>query len=1425
MAQDLTFGLNLFEFGDSIVGSTDPSDFSTQGFSKKTGETGFFLNTDRDFNLWIHYSNGGWIEYASVDVSDEAFGTGISIAWLSHETHGEAQAAYFQTTYNDHEFRVFSRTRRLTTDVLPGDSIIIKNTLIHSPAHIQLDADNRVTGKSAITEFNVDTTTSPAGSIFTFTNPGDFWYGLVLRNDGDKISSDIIYDPVNDLTTVTFNLPNSHDNSHDSYTIHLSLKENVPAVPKYVLTANTYVVNENGEFTVTLSTQNVAPGVIIPWTITGVSVADFDQGDFTDMNALTGQFVVGTTDSVSFTMLEDSLTEGVENILLTCDNGEGSVGIAVNDTSVAAAPTYVLSKNNNIINEGDSVTITLTTTNVTDGTQLPYSISGIGIDVNDFNGLSSLNGALTVNGNSASITLTTLADQTSEGDETFVFSLNNGLASTSVAILDTSIDPAITQGIKMAVVVGDDNYGDGSLQYRLGGRGNYTEINWGDGVTDSFNNNDGVQQGYDSIEHTYPSPGTYIVEVKGSGVINPFAPHYTNTKWKRDGMPLYDATADTGNVGPFGMNRPAIELDFSTVTGLSVSGSTMTITDNANTDWASIVTGAIYSDAIGGAMQMSANNERFWSEITSAVTTGNTTTITIASGGFYAEDVGDLEEAIVADGVVTVINDLITYPIQMVLRPDPSQHPNFQVKNINYVLGRGMWDLDRNLPVVAHNLKLTQITHWGTEFTHSLVSSAGTKFMHCKNMDITATDSPDFTSQGNLYSLFFKCDSLTDSNNTLNTNTFVGPHTTGIGQLFYGCISYNNDLTNWETENITNFQAVFRDADSFNGDVTNWRLDSATNLTETFWHADSFNRDINTNVRTDGNLAWHTANVTSFHGILAFTSFNQSLDKWNTYGNGSEVQMQEMFRNSPFNQDLITKEVTVGGNTYIAWDTSKTYDFSLMFYESNDFNGDITNWDTSNSKTFKSMFFGATVFNQPIDTHSVTIQGAGTYDAWDVKNSLGTSYSNKFQSMFYTASSFNQDLNNWDVTDGSDMLSMFFKAFTFNGNISNWDVSNLINGNSMFDYAHSFNQDISGWTTTSLTNMSYMFRFAWSFDQDLNGWDVSNVSNFYSCFRNTRIATGITGNWNFNDWNVSGATTMEMMFYQYSAATNKDLTTYGGGVITTAHSQWHPIVTNWDVSNVTSMSRMFHSFTNLLGIDLSNWNCDSVTNLYEAFQSATTFDGGGLHNSSFPVLSNMGSTFLGTNLADVDMSNYGSSGNLTNISNCFRSIGTQVNPSPFTGLGLENWNVSGCTSLSHTFIGSSNQFNGDISGWDVSNVTNMTKVLHSCSNFTRDLSGWNTQNVTSFLYAFNGSSIQFDPSSWDISSANNMTMSFGSGAATTWDQARVDSVMAAWGSQNVQNDVTLNIDVPTGVGVPTSGAGLTGYNNLVNNYNWSISIS
>ena len=39
-------------------------------------------------------------------------------------------------------------------------------------------------------------------------------------------------------------------------------------------------------------------------------------------------------------------------------------------------------------------------------------------------------------------------------------------------------------------------------------------------------------------------------------------------------------------------------------------------------------------------------------------------------------------------------------------------------------------------------------------------------------------------------------------------------------------------------------------------------------------------------------------------------------------------------------------------------------------------------------------------------------------------------------------------------------------------------------------------------------------------------------------------------------------------------------------------------------------------------------------------------------------------------------------------------------------------------------------FNGDLSGWNVSNVTNMSDMFSGATSFNGDLSGWNVSNVT-----------------------------------------------------------------------------------------------
>lgn len=71
---------------------------------------------------------------------------------------------------------------------------------------------------------------------------------------------------------------------------------------------------------------------------------------------------------------------------------------------------------------------------------------------------------------------------------------------------------------------------------------------------------------------------------------------------------------------------------------------------------------------------------------------------------------------------------------------------------------------------------------------------------------------------------------------------------------------------------------------------------------------------------------------------------------------------------------------------------------------------------------------------------------------------------------------------------------------------------------------------------------------------------------------------------------------------------------------------------------------------------------------------------------------------------------------------------------------LSKWNVSNVTDMSGMFItgGSSvtSYFNQDIRGWDVSNVTNMKNMFSDAGNFNRDISSWNVRNVNNMDYMF-----------------------------------------------------------------------------------------
>lgn len=342
--------------------------------------------------------------------------------------------------------------------------------------------------------------------------------------------------------------------------------------------------------------------------------------------------------------------------------------------------------------------------------------------------------------------------------------------------------------------------------------------------------------------------------------------------------------------------------------------------------------------------------------------------------------------------------------------------------------------------------------------------------------------------------------------------------------MFYNAYSFNKDIGNWNTKNVENFQEMFELAISFNQDISKWNTISATNMTQMFYQCPNFTNNgiplTSSQVTQHGETynSWDTRNVNTMDLMFGNNySFNIDISNWDT---SNVTTFHQMFYGGAghmaFNQDISTKEVTVGSRTYNAWNVSKGTNFRYMFYQCNAFNQPIGNWqiNTGSDVTLHNIFREADLFNQNLLTKEVTV-GSDTYIAWD------TSRVTSFEGVFRNTDNFNSPIYNWDTSNATDMSYMFFSNNSFNQDISSslqthpgtganyiaWDTKKVTTFNQMFISALAFNKSIQNWNTISGSNFNQMFKNADAFTQSLatqsvsiNGetwdsWDVSNSTS------------------------------------------------------------------------------------------------------------------------------------------------------------------------------------------------------------------------------------------------------------------------------------------------------------------------------------------
>jgi hypothetical protein len=298
--------------------------------------------------------------------------------------------------------------------------------------------------EGSIATFNLLTTNVTAGTSISYTIGGvsaaDITGGLTgtATVGTNGIATIFVAVAADFLTEGAETLTVTAQGKSASMVINDTSKSNV----SYALSAGSTSYNEGNTFFFTLTTNNVASGTSVPYTLSGsINAADISGG------ALSGNVIVnGGVGYINVSLLNDNLAEDPETLTVTA--GGASVSTVINDTS-KGTPTYSISTASASVDEGSIGVFTITASNFTGGgLSIPYTISGIkSADVSDgaLSGVAFVSANGTTSG-TATISIPILADLTTEGSETLTLTAQG--KSASMVINDTSKTPVVVPVVK-----------------------------------------------------------------------------------------------------------------------------------------------------------------------------------------------------------------------------------------------------------------------------------------------------------------------------------------------------------------------------------------------------------------------------------------------------------------------------------------------------------------------------------------------------------------------------------------------------------------------------------------------------------------------------------------------------------------------------------------------------------------------------------------------------------------------------------------------------------------------------------------------------------------------------------------------------------------------------------------------------------------
>ena len=640
----------------------------------------------------------------------------------------------------------------------------------------------------------------------------------------------------------------------------------------------------------------------------------------------------------------------------------------------------------------------------------------------------------------------------------------------------------------------------------------------------------------------------------------------------------------------------------------------------------------------------------------------------------------------------------------------------------------------RNSTDFASETQVQDTTTWALRG----VSSFEGLFQGCSTLRVVPTFIPNgaegstvITNMKNSFngcSVFGNAGYSPDPSSSGDNNQLASWHTASVETtegMFQDAAAFDKPLTTnntnyWNMAQCASMKNMFFGASAFDQDISNWDVEIVTDMSQMFRDAAAYDQILNT---------WTTTSLVTANGLFhGATLFNQDLGNWNT---SLVITMADMFHDaSTFDKDISVTGIDSGS---LKWDTSNVKDMNEMFKGATAFAlvtaGCGEDWETSNVTDMSGMFEDAVGFNQDLGTKTVTTS-SGSYTAWSVAKVK------TMTRMFKGALKFDQDLTT--------------------NNINTWNVGLVTDMSFMFNGAVKFSEPLYSWNTANVNDMTSMFEGATLFNEDVGLWDVKKVTTFASMFKNAPIFNKNIRIWETDAIVVPYITTMNQMFNgaDQIIANYAGVTGFG----TTANQRTpDPSFFNQERLVLTWTNIPFDGSDVTIPLSESNSIHDNVDVIRWANGEQVTISSGLTYSLPTDIDGSTGIATTGTitALITVYSGSYGRLGGTWTNGTYLTGMTTNKD----TNKPATKWALNGLTSLEEGFEGCDNlttlptfcpptlddlketfkdcsNFNGVIVNWDTANVTDMTSCFENATLFNQGIGMWKTQNVTSMQFMF-----------------------------------------------------------------------------------------